>query len=442
MLPHNRLRSALLELKQQQGGTISPDVREVAKHLIRERLLTRWHCEKLIAGKSRGFYLNRYKLLDHICTGGMSSVYLAEDTGEGGLRAVKVFPKSRIGQSSYLARFHREAEATEALRHPNIVQAFGLERQGDIYYLVMEYVRGRDLQVLVEEDGPLDYQEAANYMSQAATGLQYAHGTGLIHRDVKPANLLVNEHEVVKILDLGLALYTNQAASLTLAHNESVLGTADYLAPEQASDSHNVDARADIYGLGCTLYFALTGRPPFPEGTVAERIRMHQSAMPAPLTVQREDCPKELDHICCKMLKKTPEQRFQSCSEVALTLKNWMNRDQRLPVSVSSGKAEHHDDESRPAVASAARRAGRRNRPTARRKDDTLSARKDETIVSRKSDVSSEDDNQSSLRERFVAAPYALQAAKPRSNRRIALWVTAGLLAVGVLGGIGALLLG
>jgi len=162
-------------------------------------------------------------------------------------------------------------------------------------------------------------------MIQAAEGLEHAHEIKLIHRDIKPANLLVDERGVVKLLDLGLALFTNsEMASLTLAHNENVLGTADYLSPEQALNSHLVDHRADIYSLGCTLYFLLTGHPPFPEGTLAQRISKHQNQMPEDLRKDRPDCPRDLADICMKMMQKKPQNRYQTAIEVAEALSGWL----------------------------------------------------------------------------------------------------------------------
>ncbi len=161
-------------------------------------------------------------------------------------------------------RFQQEAKAIASLNHPNIVRAFDIDNENDTHYIVMEYVDGLDIQTLVKKNGPLSYDLVAEYTSQAAAGLQHAHDKGLIHRDIKPANLLVNREGVVKVLDLGLALFADdEQSSLTMEHNDKVLGTADYLAPEQAINSHKIDFRADIYSLGCTMYYMLTGRPPF-----------------------------------------------------------------------------------------------------------------------------------------------------------------------------------
>jgi eukaryotic-like serine/threonine-protein kinase len=230
-----------------------------------------------------------------------------------------------VDDSSYLARFHREAQAAAALDHRNIVRAYDVDNDGSNHYLVMEYIEGRDLQHIVKEDGPLGYVAAAEYIRQAADGLAHAHEAGLIHRDVKPANLLVDRKNVVKILDLGLARFTDEdKASLTVAYDENVLGTADYLAPEQALDSHGVDARADIYGLGCSLYFLLTGHPPFPDGSLPQRLMMHQKQPPPSIYRDRPDAPPDLVDICLKMMAKKPERRYQSAAEVAQVLAQWL----------------------------------------------------------------------------------------------------------------------
>jgi serine/threonine protein kinase len=310
---------ALTQLREKHGGQLPEDADVVAEHFVAADLLTRWHCDMLFNRKYKGFTLKNYKLLRPLGSGGMSTVYLAEHTLMHRRRAIKVLPKSRNNDSSYLARFRLEAQATASLDHPNIVRAYDIDSEADNHFLVMEYVQGRDLQSVVKENGPLDYDTAAEYIAQAAEGLQHAHESNLIHRDIKPANLLVDQTNVLKILDLGLALLSSEddKASLTIAHNENVLGTADYLSPEQALNSHKVDLRADIYSLGCTLYFLLTGHPPFPEGTLAQRIAKHQSQMPTSIKADRPDAPDSIINICLKMMQKKPQNRYQSAREVA-----------------------------------------------------------------------------------------------------------------------------
>ncbi len=317
--------AALRQLTPQQRATSD---REAINHLglllIKRGLMTPWHHQRILAGQTRGFYVGKYTLLGHLGTGGMSSVYLAVHTRMQRRVAIKVLPPERARDSSYLGRFYIEGRAIAALDHANIVRAFDIDNQGELHYLVMEYVPGRDLHTLVAHDGPLDPKRAAEYIRQAALGLQYAHRRGLVHRDVKPANLLVDQTETVKLLDLGLARLKTVSQSLTLLHQENVLGTADYLAPEQALDSHGADHRADIYGLGCTFYFLLSGHPPFPTGNVSQRLMAHQRQQPRSLFDIRADMPQELESLIGRMMAKKPQSRPQTAHDVALFLEEWL----------------------------------------------------------------------------------------------------------------------
>jgi serine/threonine-protein kinase len=320
--PLNRL---LARLKAEASPEKLADTDFIAGKLVETGLLTRWQCDRLLEGRYKGFFLKKYKLLDHLGSGGMSNVYLAEHLLMRRRVAIKVLPKNRVEDTSYLERFRREAQAAAALDHRNIVRAYDIDNEGSNHFLVMEYVEGRDLQAIVQEEGPLDYARAAEYIRQAAEGLDHAHRAGLIHRDVKPANLLVDRSNVVKLLDLGLARFSDEdRASLTLQYDENVLGTADYLAPEQAVDSHGVDVRADIYSLGCTLYFLLTGHPPFPEGTLPQRLMAHQRTPPPDIRSERPDAPEDLCAICMKMMAKKPAARYQTAREVADALAEWL----------------------------------------------------------------------------------------------------------------------
>lgn len=328
----NKLEAALAELDKQGDVNSTSDSGMVCSHLIGAGLLTEWQSERLLEGRHKGFFLGKYKLLGHLGTGGMSSVYLAEHVTMCRRVAIKVLPHSRVKDSSYLARFYREARAAAALDDPNIVRAYDVdsdvEKQTgkETHYLVMEYVEGRDLQVAVTADGPLSPVQAADYMRQAASGLAHAHQVGLIHRDIKPGNLLIDVRGVVKILDMGLAAFSDDSqASLTIAHDERVLGTVDYLSPEQAIDSHTVDGRADIYSLGCTLYFALVGHPPFPEGPSTQRLLAHQSQEPVSIRKKRPDVPEDLVAICSRMMAKRRENRYQTAGQVVDALQHWLN---------------------------------------------------------------------------------------------------------------------
>ena len=291
-------------------------------------LLTHWQVEQLRKGKHRGFMLGKYRLLRLLGAGGMSSVYLAENTTLKQQVAIKVLPIKRVEQSSFLARFERGAQAAFRLGHQNIARAFDLDTAGSVHFIVMEYIDGIDLHAKVKQDGPLGVRDAVEFIRQAAVGLEYAHGEGLVHRDIKPANLILDHKGVVRILDLGLALADDndddKQASLTREHDEKVLGTADYLAPEQATDSHTADRRSDIYSLGCTLHYLLVGRAPFAKGKLAERIQAHLKKAPPNLLDERPDVPPAIAELYFRMLEKHPDARPQTAQEVADALGAWL----------------------------------------------------------------------------------------------------------------------
>lgn len=325
-----RLQRLTDEHRADHGNEITAD--SLAEFLVTRQVLTPWQAEKLLQGKHKGYFLGKYRLLSLLGRGGMSHVYLGEHMLMRRRCAIKVLPVKRVNDSSYLKRFIRESEAVAKLDHPNIVRAYDIDHQTDreneIHFLVMEYVEGISLQELVAREGPVPFCEAVEWIRQAAQGLAYAHRMGLVHRDIKPGNLLLDRQGVIKILDLGLARFFDQergdSDALTIQHDERVLGTADYLAPEQALDSHTVDARADIYSLGCTLYFLLTGHPPFTEGTLAQRLMAHQQKEPPPVEGERADLPADLAQIVRKMMAKRPEERYATADEVADVLMEWL----------------------------------------------------------------------------------------------------------------------
>ncbi|WP_010584898.1 serine/threonine-protein kinase [Schlesneria paludicola] len=323
----------LEQIVNEFSGTADDDPSPLAALLVSRGFLTKWQAEKLLQGKHRGFFLGKYKLLSLLGKGGMSSVYLAEHLTMRRRCALKVLPAKRVADSSYLERFHREAQAIALLDHPNIVRAYDMDHQADgnqqIHFLVMELVEGRSILELVGETGMESFLDAAEYVRQAAAGLQHAHEQGMVHRDIKPGNLLVDHSGLVKILDLGLARFFTADEgkdALTLRHDERVLGTADYLSPEQAIDSHTVDARADIYSLGCTFYFMLTGQPPFPDGTLAQRLLAHQIKTPPPVESIRRDVPPLLAAAVRRMMEKRPENRFPTAASVESALFHWIDQ--------------------------------------------------------------------------------------------------------------------
>jgi len=298
----------------------SSDAADLARTLAREKLVSRWQAGTLLAlGQRAQLRLGKYKLIEKLGKGGMGTVFLAEHVTMNRRVALKIVPRSIAEDRASLDRFFGEARAIAALDHPNIVQAYSVDNEMDRYFIVMEYVDGQDLQRLVETSGPLDFTCAANYIRQAAEGLAHAHARNLVHCDIKPSNLLVNPQGVIKILDLGLARLNRNNDSHGAA-GEPAFGTVDYMAPEQGLGTTDFDHRADIYSLGCTLYFLLTGHPPFPEGTLAQRIVKHQTIEPRDILAERPDTPPKLVEICKRMMAKQPEDRYPSIQHVSAAL--------------------------------------------------------------------------------------------------------------------------
>ncbi len=299
----------------------SKDPRALAKSLVLKDLLTRWQAAHLLAGRS-SFFMGKYKLIDQIGRGGMGGVFLVEHTMMNRTAALKVISRQLGKDPALLERFLTEARTIAALDHANIAHAYDVDKEGDRYYLVMEYIEGHDLQRLVDEEGPLDCEQAADFVRQAAEGLAHAHAKGMVHCDIKPANLLVNRQGVVKILDMGMARLVGRGRNGSDS-DDRFMGTVDYMAPEQALDSPNLDHRVDIYSLGCTLYFLLTGQAPFPEGSIHERIVKHQTQEPRAIRELRPEVPKDLVEICRKMMAKEPADRYQTAAELSQILADW-----------------------------------------------------------------------------------------------------------------------
>jgi len=318
------LKSALREMLSLPGVTKDPH--KIAEELVQRKLLTRWQADKLLQGRHKGFFLGKYKLLSHLGRGGAGTVYLAEHSLMERQVAIKVLPRSNADEGTLLARFRREAQALAALDHPNIVRANDIDQDGQIHFLVMEYVAGRSLQELVDADGPVSPVAAAEYMRQAAEGLHQAHKAGMVHRDIKPANLLLSDRGQVKLLDLGLARMYEPGDNNLVTRQEQQLGTVDYMSPEQIKDPRQVDARSDLYSLGCTLYFLLVGQPPFNEGNDVNRLMAHQNTPPIPPSHKRSGIPSELEGICLKLMSKSPADRCQSARELTRELVAFLNQ--------------------------------------------------------------------------------------------------------------------
>lgn len=290
---------------------------KLAGLLVKDGLLTPFQAEQLLAGKWRRFSIGRYTVLEQLGAGGMATVYLCQHKHMKRRAAVKVLPAKLAADPSCVARFYREARAVAALDHPNIVRAFDVAEDDGIHFLALEYVEGPTLQEMVRFRGTLGTLQVMHYMRQAAAGLQHAFQAGIIHRDIKPGNLLVDLSGTVKILDLGLArFFTDEKDDLTVMYDDVVLGTADYLAPESAESCRNSDVRSDIYALGCTFYFCLTGQPPFPEGTLANKLVAHMKQKPRPIRELRPEVPRDLAAVIDKAMAKRPKDRYQTPADL------------------------------------------------------------------------------------------------------------------------------
>jgi serine/threonine protein kinase len=295
----------------------------LANKMRADGLLSTFHVDQLLRGRYRGFFLAKYKVIDRIGLGGMGQVFLAEHVSMKRRVAIKVLPPDRSSNQFTRERFLREARAAGQLDHPNLVRAFDVDVSGEVIFLVMEFVDGVSFFNLVTRHGPIAPQRAAYFLWQAANGLQYMSERGLVHRDVKPANLLVDRLGVVKLLDLGLVRSQAETDSLTRGEGVKLLGTADYLSPEQALDCSHVDVRADIYSLGATGYFLLTGKPPFVEQKMAQKLIAHQMRPVVPIHELRPDVPRELSAVLAKMLAKRTADRYQTPAEVVTALDRW-----------------------------------------------------------------------------------------------------------------------
>jgi len=322
------------------------DAQGLAQWLVKAKVLTSWQAGRLLKGHPEGFFLGLYKLLSRIGKGGMGVVYLAEHTRMRRRAAIKIMPPNMLTCPERLRLFFRESELIAALDHPHVVRAYDFNNEGARHYLVMEYIEGSTLEDVVRLGGPLPCNVAAEYIRQAADGLSHANERGLIHRDIKPANLMLDKDGTVKILDMGLGLVNRRGETTT---DLGMVGTPDYMAPEQALDSAHVDARADIYSLGCTLYYLLTGRPPFAGESAREVLLAHQAGQVMPIQSVRADVGDDLARILARMMSKYPRDRYPNAAAVrgalAALAKPTMTHVDTLPTSKTGGKVLIADDD-------------------------------------------------------------------------------------------------
>ena len=335
----------LLDLEAQIPSTKrTHDALALARELVRLKKLTPFQANRLYAKKPAPLVLGNYVLLEKIGAGGMGMVYKAQHRRMKRVVAVKVLSQTALQAPNVVKRFLREAEAAAKLSHPNIVAAYDADEIDGVPFLAMEYVEGQDLSAHVKAKGPLSTEKALDCLLQAAKGLEHAHRQGIIHRDIKPANLLLDGTGTVKILDMGLARFHDssdssvpvaEAAGITQAG--SLVGTVDFMSPEQAVDSRNADHTADIYSLGATLYFLLTGKPMYEAETLMGRLLEHRDSPIPSICSIRLEVPPQIDLIFHRMVAKKKQDRYASMTDFIRDLVNW--KDVSKPASSAPGSS-------------------------------------------------------------------------------------------------------
>ncbi len=306
-------------------------VEELAESLYRCQKLTKYQLRRVIQGKAKSLYLGNYTVLDKLGQGGMGVVVKARHRVMQRIVAIKVLSASTMKSPDAIKRFHREVEAAARLNHPNIVTAFDADQANGTHFLVMEYVDGYNLSTLVRTQGPLSIRRAIEFLLQVGRGLEFAHNQGVVHRDIKPANLLIDRSGIVRILDLGLARLENSEQQTDITGSGQIMGTIDYMAPEQAVNTRTADHRADIYSFGCTLWFLLTGKPVFSGETALAKLLQHREGpIPSLLMIGGQLNVKNsravaVDRVIRKMLAKRPDQRYQSMTEVLQALEDCLS---------------------------------------------------------------------------------------------------------------------
>ena len=326
------LRSGLLTREQLQESLRAvpveqrSDPRRLADHLVYYGKLSRFQARKLLGGISLGLILGPFQILAPIGRGGMGAVYLALDSRTGKHVALKVLPPDKARQADrQRLRFQREMDMSQRLAHPHIAQTLQAGVQRGVHYIAMEFIPGKSLFKLVQAEGPLAVDRAARLMAEIADALDHAHNQGLIHRDLKPSNIMVTPKDHAKLLDLGLALREGEEMDdiAVVGGKGYIVGTVDYMAPEQTYDATGVDGRADLYALGCTLYFALTGRPPFPGGSQHDKVRAQRMVMADTVAKLNPAVPDRFAALVDRLMAKNPEDRFPSAASIRADLLAW-----------------------------------------------------------------------------------------------------------------------
>lgn len=332
-------REELLTLIKGVPRPLRTDSFLLADHLVRKGKLTRFQSNKLLRGISLGMILGPFRVLAPVGKGGMSKVFLARDTRSGQLVALKILPpRLARAKQRLVERFRREMEMSQRVSHPHLAWTFEVGEFRTVPYIAMEYIPGRTLSHLVNTDGPMPLPRVVKLMVGVASALEHAHGQGLVHRDLKPSNIIVAARDHAKVVDLGLALMPGEDVTdnTVVGGGGYIVGTMDYISPEQTYDAVGVDGRADLYSLGCTMYFALTGRPPFPGGTSKEKILKHRREIPTPLATLVPGLPAYAVTLVERMMHKNAIYRPATALEVELELRSWLATPAESPTETVS----------------------------------------------------------------------------------------------------------
>ncbi len=310
------------QLSALRDETPPGDAQTIASDLVNQGLLTQYQADAICTGRFNHLVLGDYTILDRIGEGGMGQVFKALHRRLDRFAAIKILSDSALHDRRSIERFHQEVRTAAQITHPNIVITYDASEQNGIHYLVMEYVDGQDVATVLEKNGTLSVSQAIDVILQTARGLAYAHSRRIIHRDIKPGNLLLDHQGNVKILDMGLARITSEKLPLAttaaerLTNAGQVMGTLDFMPPEQAENAQQADERSDIYSLGCTLYLLLVGRVPYPAESFVESIMAHREAPVPSLRARCPNAPEWLEEACRKCMNKRPDDRYQSVTEL------------------------------------------------------------------------------------------------------------------------------
>ncbi len=311
------------------ASTLGPGLEDdaavrLARALIQNGRLTTYQARKILSGATRGFILGGYRILNALGEGGMGKVYLASHEQTGDKVAIKVLPPQKAREeANALLRFRREMDLSRRASHPNLARTLDVGSDGDVHFMVLEYIPGESLYDAVKgpRGGPLRVTDAARLFLKVVDGLDAAHAAGIVHRDMKPSNIMITPDGDAKVLDLGLARALGDEKPLTRPN--IVVGTLDYASPEQLVDPSAADRRSDLYSLGCTIYFTLAGRPPFEGGDMVNKIFKQRMEDPEPLERVARGVPAAFAAVVRKLMNKSPDDRYQTCTELRTDLERW-----------------------------------------------------------------------------------------------------------------------